>query len=166
MVNETDTQRWTALHVASSVGLTATVEILLQNGADIKAKTIHGIVPLIMASCNGHLDLVKYLISKGADVNAAAYGNETALYFAAQNGHMSVVKHLVQMGARINTGSVKIPLHAAAINGHKVIVKFLVENGTDLTCTDGNGKTATELARHFGKNDVAQYLANIVSEQN
>ncbi len=49
MLHEKDDRGWTLLHHQALAGSTATVEILLELGADTNAKTNHGMTPLQLA---------------------------------------------------------------------------------------------------------------------
>ena len=75
------------------------VKVLLDAGA---AKDSHGsdhIVPLWVASFNGHAHVVDVLLAAGADLNDPA---APALNAAAQNGHDLVVSLLLAAGADMN----------------------------------------------------------------
>jgi hypothetical protein len=55
-----------ALHLASEKGHVEVVEFLLDNGADINAKTGRGYTALMYAKLNNHENVEKLLISRGA----------------------------------------------------------------------------------------------------
>lgn len=60
----------TPLHYASAVSTEAT-KLLVDAGANVKAKDINGLTPLHYAAGVGKFDIVKYLVEKAkADVNA------------------------------------------------------------------------------------------------
>ncbi|WFD21911.1 hypothetical protein MEQU1_000570 [Malassezia equina] len=96
------------LHRATSSGNVALVLYALENGQSPNA-AIHGITPLHVAACIGHVTTAKLLMSFGADVNqpkgrskVAGPGVEgsTPLHFAAANGHVDLVRTLLLHGAR------------------------------------------------------------------
>ena len=64
---------------------------------DVNAKREDGATALILASCNGHLNVVaELLIHKEVDVNAADIEGATALMNACANGHLEVVCELLK----------------------------------------------------------------------
>lgn len=96
------------LHRATSSGNVALVLYALENGQSPNA-AIHGITPLHVAACIGHVTTANLLMSFGADVNqpkgrskVAGPGVEgsTPLHFAAANGHVDLVRTLLLHGAR------------------------------------------------------------------
>ncbi len=81
--------------------VTATVNKLLNAGANIKAKIQHeGADALLLASREGHTEVVKLLIKAGANVNIkTTIDGYTPLIEAAKGGHKDVVKLLLTAGA-------------------------------------------------------------------
>jgi len=117
----------TALHVASRNGHTEIVEMLLEEGADVNAKTKEGITALNRASEKGHTKTVARLLEKGADVNAKDSDGWTALMWASRNGHKETVKKLLKEGADVNAkdnwGSTAIDI--ASKKEHTEIMELL-----------------------------------------
>jgi ankyrin repeat protein len=61
----------TALHLSAQNGHLEIVKLLLEHGADVKAKTeLFCETTLHLAARNGHFEIVKLLLEHGADVNA------------------------------------------------------------------------------------------------
>ena len=50
------------------------------------------------------------------------------------------------------------PLAFAALKGHLDIVQYLTAKGVNIQATDKDGKTALDLAREFGNDDVVKFL--------
>jgi ankyrin repeat protein len=69
------TENMTAAETADAVGL-------IDQGADLHAKTIGGWTPLHWACKNGHVEVVKALLEKGADLHAKTNLGETPLHYA------------------------------------------------------------------------------------
>jgi ankyrin repeat protein len=73
----------TALHFAARQGAGATVDALVESGANVNAVSpADGTTPLVIAAINGQFDLAKYLLDHGADPNLAGSSGMTALYAA------------------------------------------------------------------------------------
>jgi hypothetical protein len=105
--------------------------LLIDKGAQVKAKFSNGYTPLHYAAHNGHIAIVRLLCDHGADVEA-----RTTL-------------------ARIGSG----PLHLAALNGHISVVKELIEvRNADINARNDNGWTPSRVARSNGKADIVAYL--------
>jgi hypothetical protein len=69
----------TPLHLAASTGQKTAAELLIADGADVKAADESDETPMHLAAASGHLDIVLLLISHGANVNALDEDDETPL---------------------------------------------------------------------------------------
>jgi len=72
----------------------ASVEAMIQNGADINQQDEQGWTPLNFAAGNGDLSLVKLLVNHGADIFKAGRDRRTPYDIALAAGRVSVVKYL------------------------------------------------------------------------
>jgi ankyrin repeat protein len=85
-------------HKGISVGDTALIKSLLDEGADINAKD--GDFTLLMkAATEGYLKTAKLLIDKGAEVDARTNEGTSALMVASSGGYTKIVELLVNAGA-------------------------------------------------------------------
>ena len=64
------THEKTALHHASQSGRTGIVELLLSQGADVRARDFYGETPLHYAVDSGNFEVVKLLVEAGSDLEA------------------------------------------------------------------------------------------------
>ncbi|GFV15639.1 ankyrin-3 [Trichonephila clavipes] len=139
--------KYTPLHQAVNDGCKEMVEFLLENGADINAKTeASGETPLYIAVKKRNIEIIELLIEKGANVNAGDKGKNTPLHYT---GDIRIARLLVANGANVNaknksdppysTGST--PLHGAANAGNKDIAEFLIDNGADINAQNAQGST-------------------------
>ena len=150
----------TGLHIAASFGLSKIVGLLLENGAEVAARTKGGGTVLSEAARNGHETVVRLLLEKGADVDAKDSSEQTALSKAAQNGHEKVVRLLLEKGANVNTKvkSGGTALFGAAGNGHEAVTRLLLDKGADINAEDSDGRTALYWAAESGHEIVTQLL--------
>jgi ankyrin repeat protein len=86
------TEDMTATETADAVGL-------IDQGADVHAKSYRGWTPLHRACVNGHAEVVKALLEKGADVHAKANDGKTPLHRACRYGHYDIAAMLRDRGA-------------------------------------------------------------------
>jgi len=91
----------TCWHYNISVGDTALVKKLLDEGADINAKD-NGFTLLMKAATEGYLRTAKLLIDKKADVDARSNEGGTALIAASMGGYTKIVELLINAGANTN----------------------------------------------------------------
>jgi len=93
----------TALGHAAKHGHNEIAELLIENGADVSAKSESGGTPLHLAALMGHKEIAELLIAKGADVNAKSEDGWTPLHYVAGEEHKEVVELLIAKGGDVNT---------------------------------------------------------------
>lgn len=86
------TMRWSALHYAAFSGHGKASALLLDNGADINARSTNGSSPLMMAVYEGHEDTVKQLLARGADRSVKNDRGEGALEWAFKFQRLGIAR--------------------------------------------------------------------------
>jgi len=130
-VNSKDIAGQTALIYASENGRLEVVKYLVENGADVNAKSgRHGRgTALIYASAANRIIVMEYLLEHGADINATSPGfNETALIWAAAQGHVKAVN-------------------------------LLLNKKADTKIKNKKGKTALDFAKELNRKDIERILS-------
>jgi ankyrin repeat protein len=85
----------TPLIIAVRTGNTATVNLLLEAGADVNRREVgNGNTALMYAANSGFADLVERLLASGADVDAMASDGWTAIQAAEMVGEAAIVERL------------------------------------------------------------------------
>jgi ankyrin repeat protein len=122
---------YTALHFAASAGRKEVAELLIDNGADVNAKTKIGITPLATAGQRGKTETADLLRKHG--------GKYGTILGAAYGGDIEAVKEFLAAGANVNVQDKKekrTPLDYANKYNHTETADFLRKHG---------GKTGAEL---------------------
>lgn len=159
-VNAAETERrQTALMWAVSQRHPDVVTLLLDRGADLRARTAvrtltvmldqgppgvktakehaheieaGGSTALLFAASSGDLASARALLDRGADANDAAADGNSALVLAAFNGHGPVARLLLERGADPNAaGAGYAALHAAVLRGDAESVRALLATGAN-----------------------------------
>lgn len=115
---QSDRRYGSPLHLAAHCGFQDMVEVLVDAGADVNARTRWGETPLYIAVEQGRTGMVEFLLARGADADITGnrhYCDDMPLGLAVSMGRLDLVKALLAGGAdasiKSNTG--KTPLHAA-----------------------------------------------------
>ncbi|KAH7109644.1 ankyrin repeat-containing domain protein [Dendryphion nanum] len=149
----------TSLHLASESGHSEVLEFLIENGAEINARTkFDPETALKTAVRAGHAEIVDLLLRAGADPNYSSprYNNKTALHDAVLFENVRIVKLLLDNGADTNafmyrfypskdSFSGETPLLSAIDRDNYEICNLLLDAGacTDLLLpSDEDGRTA------------------------
>ncbi|KAK3613520.1 hypothetical protein LTR56_027832 [Elasticomyces elasticus] len=150
------------LYYASSIGLGATVLMLIEKGADVNAQGGHVGNALQAASQAGHEKVVAMLLERGAEVNAQGgdFGNALQAASDSSHHHEEVVAILLKWGADVNAqgGQGRTALQTASRAGHEKVVAILVEWGADVNMQGGGHGNTLQMAIDMGYEDVAAML--------
>lgn len=155
------------------------VQLLLQHGANINARSSRNTTPLSVATHQGHESIVRLLLAhaqahaqshEGAegnlnlnlDLNRRDFWGQTPLFHAAKYNHLAIVRLLlstdgVDPNARDNVDST--PLIAATAMGHTDIVRALLEKDRiDVNAMNQFHCTALMEAARRGDGDLMDVL--------
>ncbi|KAF2965952.1 hypothetical protein GQX73_g7619 [Xylaria multiplex] len=106
----TDSDGWTALHLAARNGYAKAIKALLHTTGEINVPDNDKWTPLHLAAKNGHEEAVKELLDAGGDINHEAdleirddIYEQSALSYATEGGYEEIVSLLIWAGADINS---------------------------------------------------------------
>lgn len=158
----------TPLHFVAMGHHTTCVDIFIQNGAKVNARDSNGATPLYYAALCGSVGTASKLIMAGANIQTTTIDGHTPLHAAALAGHALCARYLLKQGAPMGalTNEGLTPLHIAAQENRRNIVDVLLDNHADLLFPvpqmfNLRYKTAEQLARDNGHNDLADYLREL-----
>lgn len=86
----------TSLHIAAAHDRDDMVEMLLEHGANIHARSDGGWTPLHNACEKGSEKIARLLLARGAEINAKLLNGMSPLHVAAQGGHIAIVRCLLE----------------------------------------------------------------------
>lgn len=101
LLNHTNINGDTALHIAVRNRSEAIVKLLLDNRIEKDAKRLNGNTALHIATKNGDITIVKMLVDAKCDINAVDENGATALVLAAKIGNKNLVEYFIENGADI-----------------------------------------------------------------
>lgn len=151
--------RPTALTEAARHGLIDVVKLLLDRGANRKAKCMHFGNPPEVAVMWGKLDIVRLLLSVGYEIEQELQEYLTPLSIAVLSGTLEVVRFLLDAGALIERSHYKgvRALHLAARTVNLDVPELLLDRGPDLDAKSNEG-TALYYDIHNGQSEVMRLL--------
>jgi ankyrin repeat protein len=159
---------YTPLMAATRGGDLDTIRFLIDQGADVRAKTKSGYTALYGAtSWPGNAAVVRLLLEKGADpkvsveIPAPAEEAFSPLMAAAVRGDPETVKRLLDASADANVQGgrfARTALLMAATTGREEVVKDLLDKGADVNAKDHLGNTPLQWAKRRGATDIVKLL--------
>lgn len=161
-----DQEGETPLHDAARWERKDIVQLLLERGADVNAKTKGlGYTPLHITAARGNQAIADLLLAKGADINAQSTYSGTPLFFAETP---EMINYLVKRGGAIGARDrdLKTSLHRAALNGYVEVCKALIDTKADVNAADINGVTPLHWAAGSGHLAVVKLLLDNKADVN
>jgi ankyrin repeat protein len=113
----------------------AIVSLLIENCADVNARSDIGETALMVASFEGSTRVAKLLVEAGADVNLRSEAEMTALINAAWRGRLEIVRLLIERGADVDveskSGSTALGMSTYGLRNESEIARLLREAGAN-----------------------------------
>lgn len=101
LLNHTNVNDETALHIAVKNRSEAIVKLLLDNRIEKDTRNLNGDTALHIATKNGDVAIVKMLVDAKCDINAVDENGATALVLAAKRGNKNLIDYFLEKGADI-----------------------------------------------------------------
>lgn len=114
------------MHIASRLGNSDIVVLLLQHGAAVDATTKDHYTALHIAAKEGQEEVASVLLEHGASLTSTTKKGFTPLHLAAKYGNMKVARLLLQKDAPVDAQGKNgvTPLHVAAHYDHQVSLRY------------------------------------------
>jgi len=148
------------LHCAAFFGNEDLVRFLLDDGADIDARSALGASALLWAANAGESGAFGLLLDRRADPDARCSKGAPCLHWAALGGHAEIAGMLARtMPHQLNFVDTVgfTPLHWAANQNHEQVVELLLQQGADVNM-EGEAGTALQHARGLGHDRISELL--------
>ncbi len=149
LVNRTDAQGNTLLHVASRSSLPDAASLLLSLGADPDVINREGYAPVHYAARLDSIPLLQTLTQHNANLNLPAEKNgSTAVHEAVAYGSSRALRFLLLAGARVHSinSAGYSPVHTAVLHQDDISIRALHEFGASLEQRDPSGLTPLHIA--------------------
>jgi ankyrin repeat protein len=130
----------------------APVKLLLQAGAPVNCRNIHGHTPFTGAAIKNRYEIGMYLLQHGADIHNGSNNNDTPLFESIFHNSHEFLRLLLREGAKhthVNKSGSTI-LHAAALEADLETIEILAASrpgGLDIHLLDKHRNTALEISR-------------------
>jgi ankyrin repeat protein len=154
------------------------IDTLLSSGADTEAVNINGFTALIFCSEIGDINIFDKLMSHNANIEKLLINNDNVLSLAIRNRNYEMFRHILTkyrtkvsklMNIKyenIATGFKSTLLHDFILQylsdnfdeSGKVILNHIIDNNFDLELKDSYGKTALDVARMIGNEDIIKMI--------
>ena len=118
---------------------------LIENGADIEAKSTENHTPFTLACGKGMLGTAKALLKRGVNIKHKGERGMSALAYACLKGYGHVVQFLVEQGLDIESkcDDGRTPLYYCMVDSvpprAKRVGRFLLDIGADIEARDAEG---------------------------
>lgn len=154
-------EKLSPLQIAIDKGNLRCTELLLEYGADIHQKSLHGMQAIYFASYR-QPEIMRLLLEKGAQPDNTNTFYPPPLQMAVHNPQVKTLKLLLEAGANPNAYSRSgwTALHIAAMKvGDTQALELLLQYGARMDLTNRQGKTALDMALEYKRSEAAEFLA-------
>ena len=154
----------TPLYIASQLGHTEAVRVLLQHNADPNLPSDDKRTPLMIASSSNHPAVVELLLAqKDLDKEAKDEARDNALRYATDRNNIEIMKLLLEVGLDPNIQASEngwTCLLVACCDNYPEIVSLLLKHGANPYLVEKNKKNCLMMAAQNGHTEIVSMLLN------
>ncbi|XP_001978797.3 tankyrase [Drosophila erecta] len=141
------------------------IDLLLSAGCSVHiGNPASGRTPLHLAFYYGHQPSARILLNKKARLEATDSNGMTPAHCAVDADQLEMVKFGLEAGANAEARDLcgwTLLMRAVVMNAGMELIKVLVTHGADLEAVDGVGKTCTDLAKLYHRQDAKDYFDKV-----
>ena len=159
------------LITAAAVGDVGKIELLIQQGADVRERGRKGAQAIHYAAAEGHIAAIECLVRRGASLTAQDEYTDQPIHYAARSGRLEVIAWLHGRGISLDScgcNGMK-PLHYAVQAGNRELAGWLVAHGAAILIGDREDAQPIHYAVFYGHLDMMQLIvkqdARAISEK-
>jgi uncharacterized membrane protein YhaH (DUF805 family) len=153
-INKPASKGEVALHYAAFHGDIKLIELLIDNGADVRIKTESGLSVMHYGSQGDQPNtLIYFHLKYSMPVNEPDKGGSTPLHWAAYLGKELSLSYLLNyrwntpVNINVQDSSGNTPLHLTVFKREAKVAKRLLQKGASIDVQNENNKTVLEFAR-------------------
>ena len=156
--------------LARNVEEQETVEILLENGADVNSWSKDGYLPIHIAAELDSLKNMQLLIKFGANVDARRKNGWSAIHYAVYKKRTHIVRFLIENGSDVNASvdseNCYTSIHIATKVGSPDIIEILIKAGANVNSRNDYDAMPIHLAVSFGYLDCVKLMTRYGADIN
>lgn len=148
LVNVVDKQRLTPLHYAAVANNLSAIDVLVDQGGGINARSASRTTPLHEAIRSGSVGAALLLLKLGADYHATDGFKQNCLHLSCRYGHDGLISRLLKLGC--DTSIIDVfgmhLLHRACASDKAALALQLLEDHADWTSKDKYRRSMLDMA--------------------
>ncbi|SPP88307.1 blast:Fibronectin type 3 and ankyrin repeat domains protein 1 [Drosophila guanche] len=141
------------------------IDVLLSAGCSVHlGNPRNGRTPLHLAFFHGHLPSARILLNKKARLEATDCNGMTPTHCAVDANQMEMVRFALEAGADIEARDAcgwTLLMRGVVMDAGLELIKLLVTHGADLAAVDGVGKSCSDLAKLYRRQEARDYFDKV-----
>ena len=132
----------------------------VSSGANVDFQGDYGRTPAIHCCIKGHPEILQFLLELGANAQLSNNSEWAPLHYSAKYNNQECAIVLLAHGVAVDAinSAGETALWIASMHGCLPIVQLLVRGGADFERASNSDRTPTDIARYYGRSEVARYL--------
>ncbi|KAH8310961.1 hypothetical protein KR044_003591 [Drosophila immigrans] len=141
------------------------IDVLLSSGCSVhQGNPQNGRTPLHLAFYHGHLPSARILLNKKAQLEAVDCNGMTPAHCAVDANQLEMVKFALESGANLEARDAcewTLLMRAVVMDASLELIKLLVTHGANLLAVDGLGKSCSDLAKLYRRQQAGDYFDKV-----